>query len=283
MLICPVCQHPLTRDDRQLSCENRHSFDMAKQGYFNLLLNQAKKSKQPGDNGEMVIARTRFLNGGFYQSISDAINQMAIDMLWQEESADDQATDGNHILDLGCGEGYYTARLAQALSDHQIENTVYGLDISKDAVKAACKRDKSIHWLVANGTKAPFKANSMKLILNIFNRIMPATLKDLCHEQGKVLVASSGQYHLKELKEAIYDTPKFVEFDAISAMGEHFKHEHRQTLDFTVKLKPSDTKDLLYMTPHAWRSNPETQKALLSQEELELRIQVNLDCFAPIN
>jgi len=274
MLICPVCSQPLARTEKQLSCDNNHSFDQAKQGYFNLLLNQAKKSKQPGDNSEMVNARTRFLDAGHYQSISDAINQMAVDLLWQQQGAE--------ILDLGCGEGYYTQRLHHALSDHQIDHTLYGLDISKDAVKAACKRSKDLNWLVANGKKTPFSDQSMHLTLNVFNRIMPDSLKQLCHPQGRVIIASAGAHHLQQLKEAIYDTPKFVEFDAIAAMGEHFKHEQRQLLDFVIKLPPASTQDLLYMTPHAWRSSPQTQQQLLSQEQLELRVQINLDCFSPI-
>ena len=274
MLICPVCSQPLARTEKQLSCDNNHSFDQAKQGYFNLLLNQAKKSKQPGDNSEMVNARTRFLDAGHYQSISDAINQMAVDLLWQQQGAE--------ILDLGCGEGYYTQRLHHALSDHQIDHTLYGLDISKDAVKAACKRSKDLNWLVANGKKTPFSDQSMHLTLNVFNRIMPDSLKQLCHPQGRVIIASAGAHHLQQLKEAIYDTPKFVEFDAIAAMGAHFKHEQRQQLDFVIKLPPASTQDLLYMTPHAWRSSPQTQQQLLSQEQLELRVQINLDCFSPI-
>ena len=274
MLICPVCSEPLTRTDKQLHCENKHSFDQAKQGYFNLLLNQAKKSKQPGDNAEMVNARTRFLNAGHYQSISDAINQLAIDLLWQQE--------GVGILDVGCGEGYYTQRLHEALSDHQINHSLYGLDISRDAVKAACKRSKDIQWLVANGKKTPFAPNQMKLITNVFNRIMPDSLKELCHPDGRVIIASAGAFHLQQLKEVLYDTPKFVEFDAIETMAQFFNHEQRLRLDFNIKLEPNSTQDLLYMTPHAWRSSPETQSLLLSQQRLELRVQVNLDCFSPI-
>ncbi len=274
MLICPVCSQPLNRVEKKLSCENNHSFDQAKQGYFNLLLNQAKKSKQPGDNSDMVHARTRFLDAGHYQSISDAINQMAVDLLWQQQDA--------QILDLGCGEGYYTQRLHHALSDHQINHELFGLDISRDAVKAACKRTKDIQWLVANGKKTPFSEHGMHLTLNVFNRIMPDSLKQICHPQGRVIIASAGAHHLQQLKEAIYDTPKYVEFDAIAAMGGHFKHEQRQQLDFVIKLPPASTQDLLYMTPHAWRSSPQTQAQLLSQEQLELRVQINLDCFSPI-
>lgn len=274
MLTCPVCQSPLARQDRQLRCDNNHSYDQAKQGYFNLLLNTAKSSKQPGDNAAMVQARSAFLNGGHYQSISDTINQLAIDHLLQNAQSTSQ------ILDLGCGEGYYTERLHTALSDHQITHDFYGLDISKDAVKSACKRSKDINWLVANANHAPFEKNSMHLIMNVFNRIMPKALAQLCHEEGRVFIASAGAYHLQQLKEAIYTTPKFVEFDAIAVMKDDFKHEHRQTLDFTMSLPEDSTKHLLAMTPHTWRSSPEIQQGLMAQERLDLRVQINLDSFS---
>lgn len=275
MLTCPVCKTALSQTERQLRCENNHSFDMAKQGYFNLLLNTAKNSKQPGDNAAMVAARSQFLNSGHYQSISDAINQLVIDQLWQQGHA--------QILDLGCGEGYYTERLHHALTDHQIEHDLYGLDISKDAIKAACKRDKKINWLVANANHAPFTPNSMHTIVNVFNRIMPDALNTLCHPEGKVIIASAGAYHLQQLKEAIYQTPKYVEYDAISAMAPHFKHDARTTLDFTMQLEQQSAAALLAMTPHVWRSSPQTQQGLLSQQQLELRVQINLDCFVPLS
>lgn len=273
MLTCPVCQTPLALNERQLRCENNHSFDQAKQGYFNLLLNTAKKSKQPGDNAAMVQARTEFLNKGHYQSISDTLNQLAIDFLLQHPN------DKQHILDLGCGEGYYSQRLHQALNDHLIEHAFYGLDISKDAVKAATKRSKDMHWLVANANQAPFAKNSMHLILNVFNRIMPKALSQLCHPNGRVFIASAGAHHLQQLKEAIYKEPRFVEFDAIGAMDEYFEHEQRHTLDFTIQLEPQSTQHLIGMTPHAWRSAPEVQQGLLAQKQLELRVQINLDSF----
>lgn len=271
MLSCPVCSAELGLKENQLICENQHSFDRARQGYYNLLLNQHKKSKAPGDNAEMVIARNNFLNQGYYQSISDTINQFAVDQLWQNGKA--------NILDMGCGEGYYTHRLQESLSDHQIEADVYGLDISKEAVKTAAKRNKDITWLVANANKPPFMENQAHLILNIFNRIMPDSLANLCHEKGRLLVVSAGAYHLQQLKEAIYETPRYAEFDCQSALKAHFDHSHRTELDFTIVLNQTGVKALLGMTPHVWRSSPQTQTRLNALDELELRVQVNLDLF----
>lgn len=273
MLVCPVCHSPLVLNGKNLSCEKNHGFDQAKQGYFNLLLNTAKNSQAPGDNAAMVKARQEFLDSGLYKSISDAVNQLVIDHLWQTESP--------QLLDLACGEGYYTQQLHHALDDHQINHTLYGLDISKDAIKSAAKRDKSIKWIVANGFKAPFKPNSLNCVINMFNRVNSKTLHALCHPNGKVIVASAAKFHLEQLKRVIYETPKFEEFDMVGAMDEEFEHDVRHQLDFTITLKPENTQALLGMTPHAWRSSPETQQQLIDNPQLELRVNVNIDSFTP--
>ena len=273
MLVCPVCQNSLTLNGKSLCCENNHSFDQAKQGYFNLLLNNAKNSQSPGDNAAMVKARQEFLDSGLYKSISDTVNQLVIEHLWQTQSP--------QLLDLACGEGYYTQQLHHSLDDLQINHTLYGLDISKDAIKAGAKRDKSIEWIVANGFKAPFEAHSLHCILNMFNRVNSKALHALCRQDGKVIIASAAKFHLQQLKQAIYETPKFDEFDMVKEMENEFTHDVRQQLDFTIKLKPENTQALLGMTPHAWRSSPETQQKLLSTQELELRVNVNIDAFTP--
>ena len=73
-LICPKCEQALTQTDNQWQCPDRHSYDTARQGYTNLLLVNQKKSKHPGDDADMVRARTFFLDAGYYQPVSDAVN-----------------------------------------------------------------------------------------------------------------------------------------------------------------------------------------------------------------
>jgi len=274
VLICPVCQHPLNQHDRRWSCSSQHHFDLAKQGYVNLLLNNAKKSKQPGDNAAMVQARHHFLNSGAYQSISDTVNQILVEHLWQQSTP--------NVLDLACGEGYYTHRMQQALSDLPIEPKVFGLDISKDAIRWACKRGQDVTWMVANGFKAPFQDHSLHAVVNMFNRVVPSALHQLCRPEGIVITATSGSHHLQQMKEVIYPNPRFEAFDVIKTMSSAFTHHSRHPLDFTVELNSEQMKHLIAMTPHAWRSSPETQQRLTGQEGFSLRVQVNIDCFTPL-
>ena len=97
--LCPLCYRPLAKKDRSFICEKHHQFDIAKEGYVNLLPVQHKSSKDPGDNGEMMQARRAFLQQGYYQPMRDKINRLLEQYLTSSHA---------FILDIGCGEGYYT-------------------------------------------------------------------------------------------------------------------------------------------------------------------------------
>ncbi len=97
---CPLCHAPLSRSDNHYSCPQRHQFDLAKEGYVNLLPVQFKRSRDPGDSAEMMQARRAFLDAGHYQPLRDAI---------AERLRHYAPTD---LLDIGCGEGYYTHAFA---------------------------------------------------------------------------------------------------------------------------------------------------------------------------
>src|SRR5215475_7736751 len=95
MLLCTVrdCRLPLQRKGRHLQCGQRHSFDIARSGYVNLLQPQDTRSKQPGDSLEAVAARRRLHERGITQPLLESIAEMI-------------GTD-EPVLDVGCGEGFY--------------------------------------------------------------------------------------------------------------------------------------------------------------------------------
>ena len=64
-LICPICGEQLHIRDKSCLCPNRHSFDIARQGYVNLLTVQQKHSLNPGDTREQVLSRRTFLEAGY--------------------------------------------------------------------------------------------------------------------------------------------------------------------------------------------------------------------------
>lgn len=271
-LTCPVCKALLTESERNLRCENNHSFDAAKQGYWNLLLAHKKRSKDPGDNAAMVLGRRDFLAQGFYQQLSERINQLAVASVTQLPQP--------HILDMGCGEGYYTVRLYEALLEAGIKANITGLDISKHAVKAACQRNKSIMWLVASGADIPLPDNSLDLQLVLFSRLMPEAFAKPMKQGAHLVVAWTGEQHLIELRQLIYKEIKESHFSPAQTLETQFDLTQQENVNYTFTLESStQIATLLAMTPHSQRLSAEAKERICQQSRLSLTLDVNLGLF----
>ena len=271
-LTCPVCKSLLEQQGKNLRCENNHSFDAARQGYWNLLLAHKKRSKDPGDNTEMVQARRQFLDSGCYQKLSDKINQLALQTV--------ATIDHPHILDMGCGEGYYTERLHQHLLNHDIAAELTGLDISKHAVKAACSRTKEIQWLVASGADTPVPDHSLDLQLVLFSRLMPEALAKPMKAGSSLIVAWPGADHLIELRKLIYNEIRESHFNPVETLQEQFSLAEQVQVSDSFTLENSEQiSTLLAMTPHGQRLKAEAQQKIIDQEQLTLTLDVNLGVF----
>lgn len=193
--ICPICASPLTLTERTFCCENRHSFDLAKEGYVNLMPANHKHSKNPGDSKEMMQARREFLATGHYAKLSETLAKVAMDSV----SGSDNIT----LLDMGCGEGYYTDGIRKALPETA---QVYGLDISKVAVRYASKRYPECDFSVASSYRLPLSDNSLDVIVKVY---APSSEEELlrCLKPGGVLISvTPGERHLYQLRERIYQT-----------------------------------------------------------------------------
>ena len=270
-LACPVCQQPLQQQDNKLRCSAGHSFDRAKQGYWNLLLSHKKKSKDPGDNAEMVQARRDFLDQGHYSQLSDQINQLVLNSLPETPS---------RILDMGCGEGFYTAALEQALSDAGRQDALIGLDISKHAVKAACARSKSIDWLVASGANIPVPAQSLEGLTVLFSRLMPEAFAKPLKQNGFLLLAWTGEQHLIELRELIYDEVRPSRYDPVKQLESLFALESVSEVNYRFALDDNHSiQTLLGMTPHSQRMPQAKREQFAELTSLQLTLDVKLGLF----
>lgn len=258
-LICPLCHSALTQQERQWRCSNQHSYDQARQGYLNLLLVQHKRSKQPGDTPQMLGCRQAFLDAGHYQPVSKQINQSLA------------AQTPANLLDMGCGEGYYTARLQQALP----ATAIAGLDISKDAIIKACRRSKSIQWLVSSSARLPAADASLDALLCVFSPWSWDECLRTLKPGGRVLLVGPQAEHLLNLRESLYDqihpTP-----DLIRDCPTGLEIVSDQTLRYALNLNPADLANLIGMTPHGFRSQPERQQALIEAgiEGLEVAMRL---------
>lgn len=268
VLACPLCKAPLIEQSKRLTCANNHSFDQAKQGYWNLLIVQQKKSKDPGDNPAMVVARRQFLDLDHYAPLAQAMQLKLKKALNNKASA--------NIVDMGCGEGYYTAQWANELPEHHF----IGLDISKHAVKAATARNKALTWLVATGAKMPIADNSLDVITIVFSRLMPQPFAQALKDNGSLILVWPTDQHLIQLKHAMYDAVKTSQYDPVKELNSLFELTDKETLSFEFTLHDKDhLLTLLDMTPHGQRINQQTKQLLIAELPFTLTFSVNIGCF----
>ena len=264
--VCPVDGLALLQDGKTLSCAKGHVYDIAREGYCNLLLVQQKASLDPGDNKEMVAARRRFLDGGYFEPIADKL----CEMIPRDKDL--------RIVDAGCGEGYYLNRLKEAaIKDrHAAKLALAGCDVSKWAIKAAAKRSPEIAWAVAGNKKLPFAPGSVDLIVTMFGYPDWKKFKPLLSKAGRVLLVDPGPEHLIELRKIIYPDVKLNEaylMNAATACGYVLKWEER--LRFSINV-PNNAciQDLLSMTPHAYRIKKEARDKLQALKKLSVTVDV---------
>lgn len=275
ILACPLCREPLEITQKVMRCANNHCFDQAKQGYWNLLAVQQKKSIDPGDNPLMVAARSQFLDLQCYQPLADTVTNMLTEISQNLESIS--------ILDMGCGDGYYTEQWQTALSTANPlkEINFFGLDISKHAVKAATKRTKDITWLVASGSKMPIKDQSLDVLSVVFSRLMPAPFAKVLKTNASLILVWPTDEHLIELKQAMYSEVRSSNYQPALELDSLFKLVNQQVLKFKFMLSTAEhLSTLLNMTPHGQRINNETKQSLVNRLPLELTFSVNIGQFS---
>jgi len=233
-------------------CENRHSYDVARQGYINLLPVQFKKSKDPGDSKEMVQARSAFLQTGLYQPVVDKLNALILAHVGKNSTP--------VILDAGCGEGWYTDSLFQSLQKNTLQPVMMGLDISKWAIQAATRRSKSICWMVATNSHPPVLAGTVDVIFSIFGFPQAEKLRPLLKPGGLMITVSAGSDHLFELREKIYTT---VEQESVT-QSEDSQSDLVEKLRFTLTDLTQETLPLLLkMTPHYYKASRDKRDKVL--------------------
>ena len=264
-------------------CANGHSFDNARQGYVHLLPVQNKRSLAPGDSKEMVAARQRFLNAGYYQPIAAAVVQAvaeAVDTQGEGIKTRPEMEEAFACLDAGCGEGYYLRQLEACLSGqkHEQQLSFVGLDISKPAVLAAAKQSKATRWVVASNANIPLADGSLGCVLSLFGFPVYPEFRRVLRPGGRVIVVNAGPDHLRELREVIYPILKpEVEKPNASSAPPGFQTIGRQTINFSFALVgESAIADLLAMTPHFHRAKAEGLARVAALGELRVTVDVRL-------
>ena len=278
-LVCPIDGNRLVVDEKQLRCENGHTFDIARQGYVHLLPVQAKRSKNPGDSKEMIVARTDFLNSGVYQPIANRLTELVVEHY--------EADSDFCLLDAGCGEGYYLDYVYNRLntSDNSRAYSFIGLDISKPAIVASAKRNKAIDWLVGTTRQPPIELNSVDIILCMFGFGSLEGFHKLLKPGGILILVEAGENHLNELKEIIYEEARKSKSKNEDADETHgFSKPVTESLQFkSGALDNVQINNLLLMTPHLFRASKEGKIAAANLNVLDVTVDVVFRILQKIN
>ena len=235
-LICPICGEELNMLGKQYLCPRNHSFDIARQGHVNLLVVQQKHSKNPGDTREQVLSRREFLEEGHYAPICRTLIDTAKEL---------HIT--GPILDIGCGEGYYSSRLADALGAE-----LTGLDISKEAVRCAAAKYKGKLWMCATAAHIPVEDGAAQLVTSLFALTLPEEFARVLQPGGYYFQVLAAEDHLLGLKGIIYDQLHHKEKDTVPELpGFTLVRSIPIRFDFTVE--GAQVQNLFSMTPHVFR------------------------------
>lgn len=261
---CPICHQPLSPEATALRCDNRHQFDRAKEGYVNLLPVQHKRSRQPGDSAEMMLARREFLDGGYYQPLQKKVCELFEQVL---------PVSSLSILDLGCGEGYYTHEVANRFQARS-ETRVFGLDVSRAAVRFAAKRYHNVEFCVASSQRLPFASGFFDAVLRIYAPCNAEELLRVVKSQGYVLTVTPGPRHLIEFKELIYQEVRLHDDSPEQMDGFTLLEQH--SLNYSMRLSSEMSAALLQMTPFAWRARPEVWGVLATTNEFDCETDFTL-------
>lgn len=268
LYVCPICQSSLDAMDKTWRCAQNHSFDVARQGYVNLLPAQFKKSKNPGDAASMVRARQHFLSAGHYAPLQAALVRAL------SEVVKDKAT--STLLDVGCGEGYYTQALAQVVAQ------TTAVDISKAAVQATAKLGcANTTPLVASAVKLPLASGSVDVAASIFAPIIPIELSRVLKSGGTLIIAKPSPEHLVELRKLLFDKVRLHDSNKfVGELAPFFTLQKTEQVRFGCQLNNAELNSLLDMTPYAYRAKPEKRHMAASLEYLSVTADFAVYMFA---
>lgn len=258
MFICPICKSKLNINGKSYVCENNHSFDIAKQGYVNLLPVNKKHSDNPGDSKEMVLSRRAFLEGGFYDCFTDKLCEIIKSLFGNKEKIT--------IADCGCGEGYYDGKLESLNCDFDL----YGFDISKEAVKSASGKYKKYKYAVGSCFNMPLADNSFDLALNIFAPMVENEMARILKNNGYMIYAVPGKSHLMGLKKLLYENTykneeKHTEYEGFDFVGRH-------SVRGKITVNGEQGVNLFKMTPYYFKTELGAEEKIIKNNGLTTEI-----------
>ena len=261
-IVCPVCRASFDIEGRSAVCSNRHTFDLARSGYLNLLPSRRKLPETVGDTQEMLVARKRFLGGGYFDPLVRAVK----DIVRELETITRSET--GHVVEVGSGTGHYLAALKDELGG---ERCYFGVDISKAAARIGAGLHKDMMFLVADVRAAiPLKSEGASVVLNVFAPRNAQEFARVLRPDGHAIVVIPAPDHLGEL------VSRFgllqVHGDKEEILLKDFEGSlhltHRATVRYEMSLPAQAVRDAVSMGPSARHLSEDTRLALDATPDL---------------
>ncbi|AFL98764.1 methyltransferase family protein [Desulfitobacterium dehalogenans ATCC 51507] len=275
ILRCPICHNSMQLINRKsLICGDKHCFDLAKQGYVNLLSHGIKTKY----NKQLFEARKLLAQSGFFEPLNEQLCELIQRDLNLSEAKSQNCS--LKILDAGCGEGSHLANIQQKLGKNTgMRPLGVGMDLAKEGIQLAARDWESIFWCVGDLAQCPFEDRQFDVILNILSPANYSEFERILTDDGLVIKVVPGKEYLTELREIFYEETEKQDYSNAKTV-ELF--ENHLTLYKTVPLRYSMTlnqpliANLVHMTPLTWGADEDRIGRALKLESLEITIDLTI-------
>lgn len=259
MFRCPICNKKMKYfDSSRIACSNKHSFDLSRKGYVNLLLNTVKVDYDK----KMFESRSIIFKNKFYESMIQQISTLILRQSYNTSS------NSLKILDAGCGEGSHISQIVNCLSVcSTIEATGFGIDISKDAIQIAARDYPNLIWCVGDLTRIPFADNQFNVVLSLLSPSNYTEFGRVISEDGILIKVIPGRDYLYELRRYFYDKTDRETYSNKKVL-EHFRSSFHnfdiQQINYRIPINQENLVHFVKMTPLSWRATAEKVNNILN-------------------
>jgi 23S rRNA (guanine745-N1)-methyltransferase len=264
LLRCPLCKSGFTTAAGIFACRNGHGFDLAREGYINLLSARRRRPSAGGDNSAQLRHRAAFLDAGHLDTLTATI----------VGRVEQSARAPQYVLDAGSGTGHHLARITANLSRSVIG---LGLDISKEAARQAARRWRTLAFAVTDlWAEWPVHDAAVDLVVSMFAPKNFPEISRVLRPGGCLAIAYPGPEHLFELRDRFgllrqdEDNPRRYAESAAHFIGPPtvVRLRGRAALD------PAMARSVILMGPNARHVDPAT--LAVGPHALAVTLDINL-------
>lgn len=234
---CPLCREPLLVQGQSLVCANRHTFDIARQGYVNLLL---KKPENLYEDKALFAARRMVYEAGFFDGVIHALRAECLP---------------GTLLDTGCGEGTLLHRLSEG-------RTAIGLDIARPAIAMAAGSYKGPHFCVGDLCNIPLADQAVDILVNVLTPANYTEFVRVLRPGARLLKVIPGKDHLREVRTVVGKAPYAHSADeATAAFARHFAVLQAVEIRYAFPCDEALAAQVFAMTPLTAHEAPQAMRA----------------------